>query len=120
MTDFVKKPCKKCPFRNDIRPYLHPQRAAEIACASTNRYSDFPCHKTVNYDSGEEDHEGNQIADLSESKTCAGFLTMRASYIDKGLPKDFIPEQKVCFTNIAEMVEAYTTEWNKNTTKKNK
>lgn len=111
MTDFVKKPCKKCPFRKDIRPYLHPDRAAGIACTSTNPYSDFPCHNTINYDSGLEDIEGNEIADTSNSKTCAGFLAMRSNYTKKGVPEGFIPDNELCFTDIEDMVEAYKNEW---------
>ena len=30
---FVKKPCQHCPFRRDVKPFLTPERAEEIAGA---------------------------------------------------------------------------------------
>ena len=43
MTDFMKEPCKHCPFRRDVKPYLHPERAATIAYAAQNPYNSFYC-----------------------------------------------------------------------------
>lgn len=109
MTRFCKKPCKHCPFRNDITPFLHPDRAADIAYSAENRYSDFPCHKTTEYD--EEIDDGSMICN-DKSKTCAGFLTLRAQ---SGLvtPDGFNPSWDICYTNPFEMYQAYDEEYNK-------
>lgn len=64
----LKSPCKDCPFRSDVAPYLSPERAQEImndSCEDSNFY----CHKTVDY-SG-DDSEGRVV---EKSRVCAGFL----------------------------------------------
>jgi hypothetical protein len=109
MSDFVKKPCKNCPFRNDVKPYLHPDRASEIAHAAANRYSDFTCHATIEYD-GDEDHQGRPTGDFSRSKTCAGFLTLRAQAGER-LPDGFEPSWEVCYTDDWDMIQAYEEAW---------
>jgi hypothetical protein len=108
--DFVKKPCKHCPFRSDVKPYLHPNRAAEIAYASENPYSDFPCHNTIEYD-GDEDECGRSTGDFSKTKTCAGFLTLRAQS-GGAIPDGFEPSWDVCYTDTYDMIQSYDDEWN--------
>jgi hypothetical protein len=103
---FVKKPCKHCPFRNDVRPYLHPDRAAEIAYAALNPYSSFSCHKTLG-----EDEEGDTMV-IEESRECAGFLTMRAQ-AGEDIPDGFEPSWYLCYIDPGEMIDAYEEEWNK-------
>ncbi len=110
MSDFVKKPCKNCPFRNDVKPYLHPDRAAEIAYAAQNKYTDFTCHATIEYD-GDEDHQGRPTGDFSKAKTCAGFLTLRAQS-GEDVPEGFEPAWEMCYTDEHEMIETYEDEWN--------
>lgn len=65
-------PCKKCPFRTDVEPYLRPGRTREIA-ENIREGGDFACHETtvsVVNDSGEE-----QLVDLpGVSQMCAGAL----------------------------------------------
>ena len=109
MTDFMKKPCKTCPFRTDVTPFLHPDRAAEIAYASINPYSDFTCHNTIEYD-GDEDYLGRPTGDFSKSKTCAGFLTMRAQ-TGEDVPEGFEPSWEMCYIDPYEMIDAYTQQW---------
>ena len=109
MSDFVKKPCKTCPFRNDVKPFLHPERAAEIAFSAANPYSDFLCHNTFEYD-GDEDHQGRPTGDFSKSKTCAGFLTLRAQE-GEDVPDGLEPSWELCYTDSWEMVDAYEQEW---------
>jgi len=111
MSHFVKKPCKNCPFRNDVIPYLHPDRAAEIAYAASNPYSDFTCHSTIEYD-GNDDHQGRPTGDFTKAKTCAGFLTLRAQE-GEHVPKDFEPSWELCYTDIFEMIYEYQEEWDK-------
>lgn len=107
MSDFVKKPCKHCPFRNDVKPFLHPERAAEIAYAAENPYSSFPCHKTIDYC---EDEEGVSECDMQESKECAGFLTLRAQ-AGEDTPEGFEPAWEICYTDSFDMIQSYEQEW---------
>lgn len=37
----LKTPCDNCPFRSDVRPYIHPERVKEIVGQP------FSCHKTT-------------------------------------------------------------------------
>ena len=114
MSDFMKKPCKSCPFRNDVKPYLHPERAAEIAYSALNPYSDFSCHNTFEYDGG-EDIQGRETGDFSNAKTCAGFLTLRAQSGEE-TPKGFEPSWEICYTDEWEMIDSYEEEHNKRPT----
>lgn len=64
--DFVMaKPCKSCPFRNDVFPFLRVARIVGIIKAPA-----FACHNTVDY--GEE---GNANV-VERSKQCAGRAIM--------------------------------------------
>lgn len=67
----LKKPCKDCPFRNDIHPFLSRERAEEIA-SSLERHT-FPCHKTVDY-SHDDDEGAGRVH--SNSQHCAGAMIM--------------------------------------------
>jgi hypothetical protein len=107
MSEFCKKPCKHCPFRNDVKPFLHPDRAAEIAYAAENPYSSFPCHKTTEHD---EDSEDGEMLVTENSKECAGFLTLRAQ-TGLAVPEGFEPSWEICYTDSWEMIDAYEEEW---------
>lgn len=112
MSNFVKVPCKHCPFRVDVKPYLHPERAADIAYASQNPYNSFSCHKTTEYN---EDSEEMECTD--KSKECAGFLTLRAQE-GEDIPEGFEPSWELVYTSILEMIDAYEEEWDKNRPKR--
>jgi len=56
----LRRPCRNCPWRADLTPYLAAERVAEIVQAPA-----FQCHKTVDYSSG-EDEPGNR------PQQCAG------------------------------------------------
>lgn len=109
MEEFVKIPCKHCPFRNDVTPYLHPERAAEIAYAALNQYSSFSCHKTTEYDN--ESEEGDMMV-TERSKECAGFLTLRAQ-AGEDVPKGFEPSWELCYIDEWDMIQAYEDQWEK-------
>lgn len=115
MSDFMKSPCKHCPFRSDVTPFLHPERAEEIAYAAQNPYSDFPCHKTTEYDE-DANGEGDMIA-TANSKMCAGFLTMQINEAGVDCPEGFEPSELV-YSDCYEMTEAYQIEWDKTHKKK--
>ncbi len=59
----------RCPFRNDLTPYLTPGRAREIATTELA----FACHETLDY--SQDDEQGGLIT--KKSMHCAGFLIMR-------------------------------------------
>lgn len=63
-------PCKECPFRNDIPPYLTVERVVEI-WNSLHR-SEFPCHETVTYDD-----DGEPIRGGDKERHCAGALILK-------------------------------------------
>ena len=102
---FIKKPCQHCPFRNDVKPFLHPERAEELAYGAQNKYNTFPCHKTT-----EHDDEGDSIATES-NKECAGFLTLRAAEIGEEnvyeCKEGFKPSYDMVYSDAYEMSDAY-------------
>lgn len=62
-------PCRNCPFRADLTPYLRPERAAEIARGIADGAT-FTCHKTtvaVETDEGDVD-----MVDGPRAQQCAG------------------------------------------------
>jgi hypothetical protein len=105
MSDFVKVPCKHCPFRKDVKPFLHPERAEEFVYAAHNPFNTFTCHKTLDHD-----EDGNHVVS-QESKECAGFLTMKAVF---GIPPPdgFTPAFTECYEDELDMITAYTEQWN--------
>ena len=107
MENYMKTPCKHCPFRNDIKPYLRPERAEELAYAAQNPYSSFSCHKTTEHDEGSED--GNMLV-TEDSKECAGFLTLRAQDGER-IPDGFDPSWGVVYADAYEMIEAHEQAW---------
>ncbi len=107
MEEFMKQPCKHCPFRKDVKPYLHPDRAAEIAYAALNPYSSFACHKTTEYNEDLEEQE-----ETCNSKECAGFLTLRAQG-GEDTPEGFEPAYEICYIDEWDMIQAYEEQWNK-------
>jgi len=109
MCDYMNQPCKHCPFRNDVTPFLHPDRASEIAYSALNPYNDFPCHKTTEYD--DESEDGEMIV-TNDSKTCAGFLTLRAQN-GGNIPEGFEPSWEIIYVDEWDMIQAYEDEWNK-------
>lgn len=114
MCDYMKQPCKHCPFRNDVTPYLHPDRAAEIAYAAQNPYNSFSCHKTTEYD---DEGDSGEMLVTENSKECAGFLTLRAQG-GNDVPEGFEPAWELCYTDEYEMIDAYEQEWDKRNFKK--
>ena len=70
--EFMEKPCQHCPYRNDVKPFLTPERGEELANIVHNPYNTFHCHKTLEYD---DEGDGETFAGAS-SKICAGFLTL--------------------------------------------
>lgn len=106
---FVKKACAHCPFRRDVKPFLHPERAEDIAYSAQNAYSEFHCHKTVDYDDDESEGEGLLT---SQSLICAGFLEMQINEAGIDRPEGF-PEQDNVYCEANDMIWEYEHEWDK-------
>lgn len=107
MSDFMKQPCKHCPYRNDVKPYLTYERAEELAYAPQNPYNTFVCHKTTEYDDERDD-----MVVTGSSKECAGFLTLRAQ-AGEDVPKGFEPAFDICYVDDWDMLQAYSETLNK-------
>jgi len=103
MSDFCKKPCANCPYRQDVKPFLHPQRGAELAYICQSKYSTFHCHKTLEHD----DDNGDTYAGKN-SKVCAGFLSLQHNERDETRYDDqgFKPSSNVYESSLA-MALAY-------------
>jgi hypothetical protein len=102
---YMEKPCKQCPYRRDVKPFLTPERGEELADLAGNPFNDFPCHKTTEEDEHCED--GSMIATES-SKSCAGFLTLLAA--EQGLeclPEGFSPSFREVYSESWDMIGAY-------------
>jgi hypothetical protein len=63
------RPCRDCPFRTDVKPYLSAARAREIVDSITLQQATFACHKTVDYSDPEDDEPR---APKAEEQHCAG------------------------------------------------
>jgi hypothetical protein len=112
VSDFMAAPCVHCPFKQDVKPFLHPERAYDIANTVHNPYNDpFPCHKTTESD---DDSEEGEMMVVETTKVCAGWLTMMACsrgstpYDDDG----FEPSAG-CYEDPEDMFYAYEEEWEK-------
>lgn len=109
MPDFIKKPCAQCPYRRDVKPFLHPSRGEELAYTAQNPYSTFYCHKTLEDDDSDDEECGNRIG--QSTKVCAGFLTLQhnengsTAYDEDG----FKPSDNV-YSDSYEMADAYAGE----------
>lgn len=106
MVDFIKKPCKHCPFRQDVKPFLNTEHAEDLAYSAENPYNSFPCHKTT-----ESSEDGYDTQAAETSKECAGFLTLmhntngETPYDDEG----FEPSALI-YQSSEDMIEAYRIE----------
>lgn len=69
----LKEPCSTCPFRTDVPPFLHPERAQELK-EHLRGGDEFWCHKTVDY----SDEEGLRV---NRTRACAG---ARATLANEG------------------------------------
>ena len=106
----MKSPCKHCPFRRDVKPFLHPQRAAQIAIAALNPYNEFPCHKTTVSDE-EFWGNGSHMVTTEDSKECAGYVSLRISEGVIDAPIGFSMPNNV-YEDCDEMIDAYEDEFN--------
>jgi hypothetical protein len=112
MADFMAAPCVHCPFKRDVRPFLHPERAYDIGLEAESKFGTFPCHKTT---VETEDEDGFGEREIGENtKECAGSLCLRATsngstfYDEDG----FEPKAEWnCYEDAFEMHQAYLEQW---------
>ena len=103
MSSFMKTPCNNCPYRQDVKPFLHPSRGEDLAIAVQNRYNTFACHKTL-----EHDEDDGETFEGEKTKVCAGFLSLQHNmngstcYDSDG----FEPSDKVYYDS-DDMIDAY-------------
>ena len=105
MAHFVKKPCTHCPYRKDVKPFLHPERGIQLAYHTNNPYNTFPCHKTTVFD---EDSDEGEMLVTEKSKECAGFITLQMVN-GKKAPMGFEPSYDIVYDDILDMIEKYAT-----------
>lgn len=72
------KPCKDCPFRTDVKPYLTRGRVEDILFALAAEQRTFTCHKTVDYTDGTDEDEGFSVPryDNPNEQHCAGAMIL--------------------------------------------
>lgn len=107
MAYFMEKACKHCPFRIDVKPFLHPERGEGLAVHACNPYNSFPCHKTT---VSNEDSENGEMMTTENSKECAGFITLQ---INEGMecPEGFTPSENI-YEDAYAMIDAYAEQDN--------
>jgi hypothetical protein len=103
MTWFMKKPCKNCPYRKDVRPFLTPERGEDLAVHSCNKYNSFTCHQTL-----DNDDDGDTVV-VAESLECAGYMTMQClNEGDDNLHgEEFTPSYDLVYEDMYDMIAAY-------------
>ena len=104
---YVKKPCKQCPYRKDVKPFLTPARGYQLAYHTHNQYNTFPCHKTVEHDDEEDDYGDTAIINPNETKECAGFMTLQHGETGCRIPEGFEPAWDLVYDSSEDMADAY-------------
>lgn len=103
MSDFMKKPCKNCPFRHDVKPFLTASRGEELAYSTENPCNEFYCHTTT--DSVDTD-EGSETVCGERTKICAGFLTMQVAASGEHI-EGFEPSFELVYEDSMHMTDVY-------------
>ena len=107
--DVMARTCTLCPFSRTKTLGLHPKRAEDFAYMASNRYSDFPCHKTAVYHESDDDYLGESGFYRGEnSKTCHGFYTLQCA--ENESDEDFKPDGDG-FEDTYEMIDRHIALW---------
>lgn len=85
-------PCKLCPFRKDVPPYLTKQRGVQLAMLTRNRVADFTCHESI-----------KSLGGIGPRRTCIGFATLRAQEAGGR----FVKPDELVYQTMGEMIAAY-------------
>lgn len=70
----LRTPCANCPFRTDVRPFLDPDRAAEILEALVELDATFSCHKHNDFEEGDDGEE--VVIEGRDAQHCAGAMIL--------------------------------------------
>lgn len=106
---WMKEPCGPCPYSRSKTLWLHPERAEDFAYNASNRYSDFPCHKTA--DLVEDDDGSGEYLAGERSLTCNGFLSLQVNE-NGGGPEGFEPHPDA-FCDTWEMTDHHREEYDR-------
>jgi len=102
---FMKKPCKHCPYRHDVKLFLTPERGEELAYYAGNEYNSFPCHTPTEHD---EDSDGESYSYATEkSLQCHGFMVLQHIETNCDLPEGFEPAYDLIYEDSYAMIDAY-------------
>jgi|TARA_R110000744_G_C19319538_1_gene557473 hypothetical protein len=105
MSNFMKKPCEHCPYREDVKPFLAAQRGEELAYLAQNRYNTFHCHKTTE---SVDEGEGGPMEVVETSKICAGFLSLQHNENGETFyDKDGFKPSSLVYNESYDMEQAY-------------
>ena len=96
--DSMKRPCKSCPFRRDVKPYLTRWFGFDLAFRTRYYDSKFYCHETVDYSSRKRSPRRTANAQL-----CRGFAILRAQEAGNR----FVEDADLVYRSMGEMVAAY-------------
>ena len=105
---WMRKPCGPCPFSRSKTLWLHPERAEEFASMACNPSSNFPCHKTADYEEETEYREGGYVHG-ERSMTCNGFLSLQVN--ETGYETEGFEPHPDAFSDFYEMVEHHEEHW---------
>lgn len=102
---YMKEPCKHCPYRHDVTPFLTSERGEELAYHAQNPYNSFTCHKTMEHGEYDDEETGCEMVQTDHSKECAGFITLQ---INEGMdcPEGFTSSDKA-YGCADDMIYAY-------------
>jgi hypothetical protein len=103
----MKRTCGLCPFSRTKTLFLHPERTVAFATMAADRFGDFPCHKTADYD--EDDDGWGRYVHGERSHTCHGFATLQAA-LTGYQPEGFTPDGDG-FTSVDEMIARHGELW---------
>jgi hypothetical protein len=105
---WMKKCCGLCPFGLKGTLWLHPRRAEDFAYMASNPYSDFPCHKTAEYEEETEYSDGGYVHG-EHSFTCHGFKALQVNCNRE--VEGFTYDEDEVFSSPEEMIEHHTNDW---------
>jgi hypothetical protein len=110
MSSYMKTTCELCPYSRTKTLYLHPHRAEDFAYHASNRFNDFPCHKTAEHREPDDEsgYEGGFVHG-QRSKTCHGFLTLQVA-LGRDAPEGFVADGDG-FESIEEMLDRHYDLW---------
>lgn len=72
----LRRPCKNCPFRKDVVPFLGGRRAEQMAQEVVMEERTFTCHETIDYDKWDEETNPEGWQDIRKNNHCVGAIQL--------------------------------------------